>query len=131
MYALDTNTLIYFFKGMGNVAQRLLAVPPASIAIPTIVLYEIETGIAKSGNPERRRAQLGTLLEVVSLLPFDAAAARQAALIRTELENAGSPIGPLDILIAGTARAHHAVLVTCNTREFSRVAGLGLEDWFG
>lgn len=62
MYLLDTNTAIYFFKDMGQVAGRLLSHPPDQIAIPTVVIYELETGIAKSTQPEKRRAQLDELL---------------------------------------------------------------------
>jgi len=55
MYVLDTNTLIYYFKGMGRVAEQLLQQPPRDIAIPSVVLYELETGLAKSIAPEKRR----------------------------------------------------------------------------
>jgi tRNA(fMet)-specific endonuclease VapC len=130
MFALDTNTLIYFFKGVGDVAEHLLATAPAHIAIPTIVLYEIETGIAKSSHPQRRRDQLAQLLDAVTVLPFDRAAATEAASLRALLEGAGTPIGPLDTLIAGTALAHNATLVTHNAREFSRVPGLAVIDWY-
>ena len=130
-YVLDTNTLIYFFKGMGDVAQRLLSSPPEQIAIPAIVLYELEVGIAKSKNARRRRKQLDAFVEIVPVLNFGKAEARAAAGIRAWLENRGTPIGPLDILIAATAHAHSATLVTHNTQEFGRVKGLKLEDWFG
>jgi len=130
MHALDTNTLIYFFKGMGRVAEHLLARPPSEIGIPMVVVYEIETGIAKSSRPEARRRQFEQLLDVVNVLPFDHAAARQAANLRARLERHGTPIGPLDTLIAGTALAHAATLVTHNTGEFRRVKGLELVDWY-
>lgn len=130
MFVLDTNTLIYFFKGMGQVSRRLLATPPDQVAIPAIVLYELETGIAKSSHPERRREQLEALLAAARVLPFGEAETRAAAGVRADLEAAGTPIGPLDNLIAGTAVAHDAVLVTRNTGEFSRVAGLALQDWY-
>ena len=58
MYALDTNTVIYFFKNMGNVAQHLFSLPPHEIILPSVVLYELEVGIAKSTSPEKRRTQL-------------------------------------------------------------------------
>ena len=128
---LDTNTLIYFFKGMGKVSQRLLSCPPQQIGIPAIVLYELEVGIAKSKNASRRRTQLDEFLEVVSVLGFGKAEARAAATIRAWLEKKGTPIGPLDVLIAATARVHRATLVTRNTQEFGRVKGLKVEDWFG
>ena len=54
MYVLDTNTLIYFFKGVGGVAYNLLRVPPREIGIPSIVLYELQVGIAKSNLPKKR-----------------------------------------------------------------------------
>ena len=130
MYALDTNTLIYFFRGMGNVAAHLLGRRPAEISIPSVVLYEIETGIAKSSHPEKRRAQFDQLLDVVSVLPFDHDAAVCAASIRAILEKQGRPIGPLDTLIAATALSAGATLVTHNTGEFSRVSELPLADWF-
>lgn len=130
MYALDTNTLIYFFKGAGRVTEHLFNTAPASIAIPAIVLYEIETGIAKSSQPEKRRQQLDQLLEIITLLPFDRPAATCAASIRARLEQTGIPIGPLDTLIAAIALANNTTLVTHNTREFSRVPDLPLTDWY-
>jgi tRNA(fMet)-specific endonuclease VapC len=129
-YALDTNTLIYFFKGQGEVARHLLAQAPADVMIPAVVVYEIETGIAKSTAPDKRSRQLAELLATVTVLPFDLAAARSAAGIRGRLERQGTPIGPMGTLIAGTALAHHATLVTHNTTEFQRIPELQLADWF-
>ena len=130
MFALDTNSLIYFFRGDGAVGARLLATPPSQIAIPTVVLYELETGLAKSSDPTRRRAQLDRMLEVVTVLPFGLAEARAAAGLRAALEATGTPIGPMDTLIAGVALANQATLVSRNTREFRRVPGLVVEDWY-
>ncbi len=130
MYVLDTNTLIYFFRGQGNVAKRLLATPPAQVAISAVTLYELEVGIAKSSQPAKRRSQFDELLDVVRVLAFDRPAAAEAAGVRAALEKAGQPIGPLDTLIAGTTLAHRATLVTHNTREFRRVSKLMLTDWF-
>jgi len=67
MYALDTNSLIYFFKGMGRAAERVLGTPPRSLAIPAVVLYEVEVGIAKSSSPARRRFQLEQLLALLDV----------------------------------------------------------------
>ncbi|TVR70898.1 MAG: type II toxin-antitoxin system VapC family toxin [Spirochaetaceae bacterium] len=129
-YALDTNTLIYFFKGLGRVAETLLDTPPSEIAVPAIVVYELETGIRKSSHPEKRRRQLSALLEAVRVLPFDLTCSRATAALRTDLEARGTPIGPMDALIAGTVIAHDAVLVTHNTDEFRRVSGLRIIDWY-
>jgi tRNA(fMet)-specific endonuclease VapC len=130
MYVLDTNTLIYFFRGQGRVAERLLATPPAEVAIPAISVYELEVGIAKSVQPAKRRRQFDELLDAFTVLAFDRVAAAAAAGVRFALEKAGRPIGPLDTLIAGTAIAHRATLVTHNTREFKRVSKLALIDWY-
>jgi tRNA(fMet)-specific endonuclease VapC len=130
IFALDTNTLIYFFKGLGRVKENLLAVSPADIALPSVVLYELEIGIAQSTQPSKRRAQLDALLAVVTVLPFDSEAAKRAANVSGLLAKAGSSIGPMDTLIAGTALTHAATLVTRNVREFRRVAGLRLADWY-
>lgn len=130
MFVLDTNSLIYFFKGEGQVGRRLLRTSPSDIGVPTVVLYELETGIAKSSDTAKRRRQLDTLLDVVTLLPFGAREARAAAGVRAKLEGEGTPIGPLDTLIAGLALANQGTLITRNTREFGRVAGLLVENWY-
>lgn len=130
MYIIDTNTLIYFFKGMGGVPDKLLAVSPKDIAIPSVVLYELEYGIEKSTSPRKRQAQLKELCSLIEILPFEEEAARIAASIRAMLEKKGTPIGPCDVLIAATALANRGVLVTNNTKEFARVSGLKLENWY-
>ncbi len=130
MYALDTNSLVYFFKDVGGIGERLLATPPREVGLPTIVLYELEVGAAKSQSPERRRRHLDEVVSWMTLLPFGAEEAKIAARIRADLEQEGMPIGPYDILIAATALRHGATLVTRNVGEFSRVAGLALENWY-
>ncbi len=131
MYVIDTNTLIYFFKGVGNVPSKFLAIPPKDIAIPSIVLYELEYGIAKSSSPTKRQNQLKELCSLVNILPFGEEEARSSASIRAKLEKKGTPIGPYDILIAGTALHHQGILVTNNIKEFSRVPKLMSENWYG
>jgi tRNA(fMet)-specific endonuclease VapC len=130
IYALDTNTVVYFFKGLGQVADRLLAVPPQRVRLPSVALYELETGVAKLGGGGRRRRQLSAFVEMVGILPFAADEARTAARIRATLEASGNPIGPLDTLIAATALSYGATLVTRNVREFERVEGLQVENWY-
>ncbi|PAU77886.1 VapC toxin family PIN domain ribonuclease [Halovibrio salipaludis] len=130
MWVLDTNTLIYFFKGEGRVAERMLERAPQDIGIPSIVLYELQVGIAKSSSPEKRSKQLAELTSVVQVLPFHQREATAAAEIRAALESEGHPIGPYDTLIAGTALAHGAILVSRNRNEFERIEQLRLEDWF-
>ena len=130
MWVLDTNTLIYFFKAEGRVAEVLLGKSPADIAIPSIVLFELAVGIANSSSPAKRRGQLNALTSAVTVISFGHKEALAAAEIRATLERNGCPIGPHDTLIAGTALANGGILVTRNTQEFARVDGLRLEDWF-
>ena len=130
MYILDTNTLIYYFKNQGNVAQNLEAVSPENIVISTIVLFELQVGLAKSMSPTKRSQQLQQLLRRVTLVPFDRDAALAAGTVRPQLEQQGTPIVPMDILIAGTAVALQGTIVTRNGREFSRIVGLPIVDWY-
>jgi tRNA(fMet)-specific endonuclease VapC len=129
MFALDTNALIHFFKGAGRVKERMLATPPAEIAIPAVVLYELEIGIVQSSLPTKRRGDLDALLAVVSVLSLNALAAKRAAELNSALRK-GAAVGPMDTLIAATAIAHQATLVTHNTAEFRRVSGLRIVDWY-
>ena len=115
---------------MGDVANELLSKTPKDIAIPSIVLFELEVGIAKSNNSEKRRAQLATLVSRIHITPFGEEEARHAAILRADLERIGAPIGCYDTLIAGTALSHNATLITHNTKEFQRVSGLNIEDWY-
>ncbi|MBW2436702.1 MAG: type II toxin-antitoxin system VapC family toxin [Deltaproteobacteria bacterium] len=127
---LDTNTLIYFFKGVGKVKNRMLSTPPSEIALPTIVLFEIELGIAKSSSPQKRISQLKDFTSLVNVIPFGQAEAKTAAQIRAKLEKKGIPIGPYDVLIAACAKANNLILVTHNLKEFKKIEGLRLSDWY-
>lgn len=129
-YVLDTNTLIYFFKGLGDVSKHMLAQSPSEIAIPTVVLFELEVGIAKSTSPRKRKSQLQEITALVKVLPFGITESKSAAQIRVKLEKQGLPIGPYDVLIAATALANNMILVTHNQKEFGRIEGLKIEDWF-
>ncbi|MCC3418687.1 MAG: type II toxin-antitoxin system VapC family toxin [Microcoleus sp. PH2017_29_MFU_D_A] len=130
MYVLDTNTLIYYFKGQGQVAQNIANVSPQEIVISAIVIFELQVGIAKSNSPAKRTQQLQQFLSRVSVIAFDRDAAVAAAIIRAQLEQQGTPIGPIDVLIAGTAVALQGTLVTHNVKEFSRISGLAIADWY-
>ena len=130
MYVLDTNTVSYFFRGDGRVPDRLLAVPPRDIALSAITTYELRFGVARVPKAKRLIEQLETLLSWVTILPFDDSVSQVAAKIRVELERAGQPIGPLDVLIAATSLAVNGTLVTRNVSEFSRVPELRVANWY-
>jgi tRNA(fMet)-specific endonuclease VapC len=131
VFVLDSNTVIDYFRGRGQVAQRLLQTPPSEVAIAAIVAYEVWVGVLGSQNAQRRREQYLQFLSAVEVLPFDADASLRAAQLRNHLEQRGQAIGPLDTLIAATALAYDATLVTRNLDEFARVPGLRAENWHG
>jgi len=128
-YLLDTNTCIAMMRNEPATIARLAIVAPMDCAVSTITAYELFTGVAKCSNPSRENAKVEKLLKTVHIIPFDTTAANEAGKIRADLESRGSTIGLYDILLAGHAIAGGLVLVTANTGEFSRVAGLGLENW--
>ena len=86
-------------------------------------------GVEKSQAVERNRAAMILFLSSISILSFDNYAAEEYGKIRAELERKGTPIGPMDMLIAGHARSERLILITNNTREFFRVENLEVKDW--
>lgn len=132
-FCLDTNAVIAAINRRGPDVRRRLAAAltsGAQVGISTVVLYELRYGIAKSARPRENAAILDVFLTLdVTVWPLEPDDAAEAGQVRAELERAGTPIGPYDVLIAGQARSRGAVLVTANTGEFARVAGLRVEDW--
>jgi tRNA(fMet)-specific endonuclease VapC len=89
----------------------------------------LEYGACHSRHPDATRAALEHFLRYIRTLDWGEPQAREAADIRCQLARAGLPIGPYDVLIAAHARSIDATLVTHNTGEFGRIAGLRIEDW--
>lgn len=128
MTLLDSNILIHCLKDREPAASRFRGAAPSEIAIPAIVAYELEYGTLKVSGPQRRRI-LDQMLNALEVVPFNRQAAREAARVRVELEQRGVVVGPLDLLIAGTALSRGDILATNNVKEFARIKGLRLEDW--
>ena len=126
-FLLDANALINLLGGQPKLLKRVRQVSPQDVLLSAIVVHEVYFGAYKSRRAEANLALLDALK--FETLPFNRRDARQAGEIRAKLEAAGTPIGPLDTLIAGQARARDLVLVTHNVREFSLVSGLQFEDW--
>jgi tRNA(fMet)-specific endonuclease VapC len=129
-YLLDSNACVIYLNGRSErLRQRLNATPAAEIFVCAIVKGELFYGSKRSNNPTKSlQIQQEFLSQFVSL-PFDDAAAEVYGDIRAALAQAGTPIGPNDLQIAAIALASDLTLVTHNTKEFSRVQGLQLEDW--
>lgn len=130
MYLLDTNPLIYAFKGQGRYRERIEATDPALLHLSTLSLFEIEFGLTRSLNPQPMRQYVEDACRRHVCLPFDGAGAIEAGKLRQLLNKAGTPIGNYDLLMAGIALARKMTFVTRNVREFSRVPGLHVEDWY-
>jgi len=129
-YLLDTNICIYLIKQRPlQVLTQFRQHSPQDVAISTITLFELESGVEKSQYRQRSQDALAKFLRSLNLLDLDRSAAVDAAIIRAELDRKGLPIGPYDLLIAGLARSQNMTLVTNNTKEFERVDGLLLENW--
>lgn len=129
-YLLDTNTCIrYLNQRSESVIRRMSVESPDDIVVCSVTRAELIFGAMKSNNPEKTREKQRQFLEQLVSISFDDNAAEHYGRIRAHLELAGTPIGPNDLLIAAIALTHDLILVTHNTREFRRVAGLRIEDW--
>ncbi len=129
-YMLDTNICIYVMrKKPEKVLQRFRDELDSGICISSITLAELEYGMKHSSDPVKNEQALLRFLVPLSVLSFGLAAASEYGEIRAYLQSLGTPIGPLDMLIASHARAEGMILVTNNVREFERVPNLELENW--
>jgi tRNA(fMet)-specific endonuclease VapC len=128
-FLLDTDTCIYALKQDRKVLDQLLATSREDIAVSVITEGELRTGAAKSSSAIKTLRLIENFLRPLDLIDFTSDDAVVYAHVRAKLERAGTPIGPLDMLIASQALARNLTLVSNNEREFRRVAGLHLENW--
>ena len=130
---LHTNAVIAILKNQPAGVRRRLrrAVSKGTaIAVSSVVLFELWYGVARSARRRENAERLRTFLSgTVDVLPLDDDDALEAGTLRAALQEAGTPIGPYDLLIAAQALRRGATLVTANTREFARVRGLKQQDW--
>ena len=129
-YMLDTNICIYAIKHKPEqVFLKLQEHDPSEVCISSVTYAELVHGVEKSQSIEKNRVALALLLANIEIMDFDTSAAEGYGKIRADLEKAGKPIGPLDMMIAGHAKSLEYTVVTNNTKEFMRVNGLKLENW--
>jgi len=130
-YLLDTNIVSDLVRNpQGRVAQHIRKVGEAQVCTSIIVAAELRYGAAKKGSP-RLSAQLEAVLGVLAVLPFETPADAAYGLLRTRLEQAGTPIGANDLLIAAQTLSLGYTIVTDNEKEFTRVRSLRRENWLG
>jgi tRNA(fMet)-specific endonuclease VapC len=129
-WMLDTDTCIAIIKGKPtSVLRKLRGKSVGQVGISSITLSELAFGAAKSSRREEAHAALSEFLLALEIASFDSDAATSYGQLRASLEKRGTPIGPLGTLIGAHAVALDVILVTHNTREFSRIDTLRLDDW--
>lgn len=130
-YMLDTNVCIDYLKGNSEkIRDRIISAPDDTLCISAITFSELMFGVENSSNREKNLVALNFFLLKIDIVPYDDQAAAAYGEIRKQLKQEGNLIGGMDMLIAAHARASDSVLVTHNTREFNRVQGLRIEDWY-
>ncbi|MGJ3502191.1 tRNA(fMet)-specific endonuclease VapC (plasmid) [Piscirickettsia salmonis] len=132
LYMLDTNICIYLIKQKPrSYYERLMEVEKSRhiLAISSIVLSELQFGVARSQHQRKNQEAINTLVNKLEVLPYEEKAAKYYGDLRTNLQRKGTVIGGNDMIIAAHALSEKAVLVTHNTKEFQRVEHLELEDW--
>ena len=128
-YMLDTNFCITTIRHKADAVRAAFNLHHAQMCISSVTVMELMYGVELSGQPQRNLANVEGFIARLDVLDYDAVAAVHTAQIRAELKRAGRQIGPYDQMIAGQARSRGLVVVTNNTKEFQRVAGLRIEDW--
>jgi tRNA(fMet)-specific endonuclease VapC len=129
-YMLDTNTCIYIIKRKPTeVIDRLRQIRVSQVGISSITLSELMYGVMKSSKPEQNQIALAQFLGPMEILSYDDEAAQYYGSLRAFLEEHGTPIGSLDMLIAAHALSIDCILVTNNEREFNRVPNLKIDNW--
>jgi len=129
VFLLDTDTCIYALKQDRDVLQQLLSKTRDEVFVSVITEGELRTGAEKSSSRAKTLRLVENFLRPLSILEFTSQDAIVYAQVRAKLERAGTPIGPLDTLIASQAVARQLRLVSNNEREFRRVSGLHVENW--
>jgi len=128
-WMLDTDTCIALIRRNAGAVRKLRGKSIGQVGISSITLAELAFGVGKSSRPAEAEAALGEFLLALEVAAFGESAAFHYGAVRASLESRGKPIGPLDTLIAAHALAEDVTLVTHNSAEFRRVAGLRIEDW--
>ena len=130
MFLLDTNVCIHLLIGTSpSIVEEMRAHRPTEILLASVVRAELLFGARKSTRADQNLRLLERFFAPYRSVTFDDRCAEHYGLLRANLERAGQPIGPNDMLMAATALAHDATLVTSNVREFGRAIGLRLIDW--
>lgn len=127
LYVLDTDAVVDVVRGRHGVAARLAQESPEDVAIASMTLAELLYGAQCAQDPARSELAVRRFIEPVRVISFG----RRASELHGRLRHATrqKTVGPNDLVIAATALAHDATLITANVREFSRIPNLRIENW--
>jgi tRNA(fMet)-specific endonuclease VapC len=129
-FLLDTNICIYIIKKKpSEVLQKFQSLRSETVAVSSITVAELKYGIYKSQFPEKNQTALNQFLYPLQIIKFNESAADYYGEIRADLEKRGQVIGAMDMLIAAHALSLDIILVTNNSKEFSRIPHLKIENW--
>ena len=129
-FMLDTNTCVDLIRQRDDrILRKMQRLMPDDLCVSSVTLSELEYGAAKSAAPGKNRLALAEFMTPLNIAPYDDAVAPVYGRVRAELERAGTPIGPLDTMIAAHALSLGLTVVTDNEREFRRVPGLKVQNW--
>jgi tRNA(fMet)-specific endonuclease VapC len=126
---LDTDTVSFALRDQGQVNARIRENRPSLLCVSAISVAELRFG-ADHRKSNAIHAKIDDFLGDLEIVPFDAICARHFGAIGSALAAQGTPIGDFDVMIAATALAVQATLVTNNVKHFARVRGLRVENWF-
>lgn len=127
-YMLDTDTVSFALRGRGEVGERLLERAPSELCISAVTLAELRYG-ADHRRSKKLHGLIDAFVRSVSVAPFDASAATAFGVLAAELVASGTPIGQLDTMIAAHALSLGVILVTNNTKHYSKVPNLRIANW--
>ena len=130
IWLLDTNTCIYFLnRASEKIVDRFRELSPSQLRLPSITVAELYYGAEKSKARAKNRDKVKRFVSAFEVIPFDEKTCSVYSKMRCALERSGTPLGPMDLLIAAIGLTHNFILVTNNIKEFRRVKGLKIENW--
>jgi tRNA(fMet)-specific endonuclease VapC len=130
IWLLDTNTCIYFLnRASEKIVDRFRELSPSQLRLPSITVAELYYGAEKSKARAKNRDKVKRFVSAFEVIPFDEKTCSVYSKMRCALERSGTPLGPMDLLIAAIGITHNFILVTNNIKEFRRVKGLKIENW--
>lgn len=130
MLMLDTHICIHIIKKQPEqVLKKFSALNLGDVCVSSVTFAELMYGVEKSQHPQKNKTALEEFMLPMEIMSFDEEAARYYGYLRISLEKKGTPIGPMDLMIAAHAQSIHATLVTNNEKEFIRIPGLKVKNW--